>query len=191
MPSVYDLKPAFQKMLRPAVRRLAAWSVTANQLTVAACLLSLGFAYALTVHPMLWLWLPLFLFARMALNAMDGMLAREHGQKSRLGAILNELADVIADAALLLPLAYLPGWDPLWVGVAIFGSTLVEFAGLAAGSPRRHDGPFGKSDRAVALGAIGIAIGLGWPVPSAWIPLIWILLCGVTVVNRIRGALRT
>ena len=31
----------------------------------------------------------------MALNAIDGMLAREHGQKSTLGAYLNELTDVI------------------------------------------------------------------------------------------------
>ena len=32
-----------------------------------------------------------WLFVRMALNAIDGMLAREHGQKSALGGILNEL----------------------------------------------------------------------------------------------------
>jgi hypothetical protein len=32
--------------------------------------------------------LPGFLFVRMALNAIDGMLAREHAMKSRLGAVL-------------------------------------------------------------------------------------------------------
>ena len=36
----------------------------------------------------------------MAFNAIDGMLAREFGQKSRLGAYLNELTDVVSDAAL-------------------------------------------------------------------------------------------
>ncbi len=41
----------------------------------------------------------------MALNAVDGMLAREYRQKSRLGAVLNELSDVLADAALYLPFA--------------------------------------------------------------------------------------
>ena len=44
----------------------------------------------------------------MALNALDGMLAREFGQQSRLGAYLNELTDVVADAALIAPFALLP-----------------------------------------------------------------------------------
>ena len=44
----------------------------------------------------------------MAFNAIDGMLAREFGQKSRLGAYLNELTDVVSDAALYLPFAWLP-----------------------------------------------------------------------------------
>ena len=40
----------------------------------------------------------------MALNAIDGMLAREFNQKSRLGGYLNEITDVVSDAALYLPL---------------------------------------------------------------------------------------
>src|SRR5947207_2460802 len=62
-------------------------------------------------HDQRWPWLLLaaFLFIRMALNAVDGMLAREHGMKSKLGAILNELGDVVSDAALYLPFALLAG----------------------------------------------------------------------------------
>ena len=52
--------------------------------------------------------LPRGCFARMALNAIDGMLAREHGQKIELGALLNELGDVVSDAALYLPFALVP-----------------------------------------------------------------------------------
>ncbi len=40
--------------------------------------------------------LPVTLFVRMALNAIDGMMAREHGQASAAGAVLNELSDVVA-----------------------------------------------------------------------------------------------
>ena len=36
MPTIYQLKPAFQNLLRPLVRSLAAAGVTANQVTVAA-----------------------------------------------------------------------------------------------------------------------------------------------------------
>ena len=42
MPSVYLLKPAFQRLLRPLVRWLAEAGVTANQVTVAALLLSVA-----------------------------------------------------------------------------------------------------------------------------------------------------
>ena len=46
-------------------------------------------------------------------TATDGqsglLLAREHGQKSPLGGILNELSDVISDAALYLPFGLIAG----------------------------------------------------------------------------------
>jgi len=106
--SIYDLKPAFQGLLRPFTRALARAGVTANAVTLAAVALSLavGAALALTHGSRAaLLLLPAALFARMALNAVDGMLAREHGQKSKLGALLNELGDVVSDTALYLPLA--------------------------------------------------------------------------------------
>ena len=42
MASVYDLKPRFQALLRPLVNALAASGVTANQVTIAAVVLSLA-----------------------------------------------------------------------------------------------------------------------------------------------------
>ena len=111
MVSVYTLKPGFQKMLRPLVARLAAAGVTANQVTLAATFGSLLVgAFVAVMYPARWpfLLVPVWLFGRMALNAVDGMLAREHNQKSRLGAYLNELGDVISDAAIYAPFALLP-----------------------------------------------------------------------------------
>jgi len=43
----------------------------------------------------IFLLLPVWLGIRMGLNAVDGMLARELGQQSRLGAYLNEICDVV------------------------------------------------------------------------------------------------
>ena len=108
MASIYQLKPHFQAMLRPAVQRLHDRGVTANQVTVAAALLSILLGLLLAALPHLtWLFIlvPVWMLLRMALNAVDGMLAREFGQQSTLGAYLNELCDVIADAALYLPFA--------------------------------------------------------------------------------------
>src|SRR5882724_10778375 len=51
MASIYDLKPAFQERLRPFVRGLAARGVTANQVTVAAFVLSLVAGALLLLFP--------------------------------------------------------------------------------------------------------------------------------------------
>ena len=139
MASIYDIKPAFQNLLRPATRGLAAAGVTANQVTLAAALLSGAVGACIAVKPgERWplLVLPGFLFVRMALNAIDGMLAREHNMKSRLGAVLNEIGDVLADTALYLPLALVPGVSaPLIVIVArthTCSSSVVPSSSVAA-----------------------------------------------------------
>jgi len=192
MPSVYELKPAFQNALRPAVASLAKAGVTANQVTIAASLLSVGAGYRASQEPRVWWILPVVLFVRMALNAIDGMLAREHDQQTPLGAMLNELTDVISDAALLYPFLFL---DPWWIAATIFLAALTELAGLScvlAAGQRRYDGPFGKSDRALAFGTLAAIYALGWhlrPELEQAIPKLTALLCAVTVVNRVRCAL--
>jgi len=195
MPSLYELKPRFQGMLRPCVAWLARVGVTANQVTIATGLASVLLGAALAVEHRGWLLLPLFLMLRMALNAADGMLAREHGQASKLGAVLNELIDVISDAALTLPFATLAGWNSLLIAGAIFFAALTEMAGLVGlliGSTRRYDGPFGKSDRALVVGVLAAWLALGSPVSDLVRiagPVSWILLCCATVVQRVRRAL--
>jgi CDP-diacylglycerol--glycerol-3-phosphate 3-phosphatidyltransferase len=100
MPSIYDLKPRFQALLRPLVKSLAEAGITANHVTVAALVLSFILGVLIALFPAeKWplLLMPLALFMRMALNAIDGMLAREYKMKSSLGAILNELGDVLSE----------------------------------------------------------------------------------------------
>jgi CDP-diacylglycerol--glycerol-3-phosphate 3-phosphatidyltransferase len=92
--TIYDLKPAFQSLLRPACKAMAKAGITANQVTIAAMLLSIVTGAALIVlheHRHALLLVPIVLFLRMALNAIDGMLAREHDMQSSLGGLLNEL----------------------------------------------------------------------------------------------------
>jgi CDP-diacylglycerol---glycerol-3-phosphate 3-phosphatidyltransferase len=197
MPSVYDLKPAFQGLLRPLCRALARAGVTANQVTVGAAVLSLAAGCLIAWRPAArWplLLLPAVLLARMALNALDGMLAREHGMKSALGGILNELGDVVSDAALYLPLARVPGVEPALVVAMVTLAALTEMTGVVAvqiGASRRYDGPMGKSDRALVLGAAGLALGLGAPAARFMDVLLalLLLLLAATVVRRARAAL--
>lgn len=195
--TLYDLKPAFQTLLRPLLRSLHRAGITANQITLLALLASLALGLLLTLHPApaLFLLLPGFLLVRMALNAIDGMLAREFNQQSKLGAVLNEAGDVLSDAALYLPFAVLPGADAIAVVVMVLLANLTEFVGVIAqtvGAARRYDGPLGKSDRAFALGAYALLVGLYAPA-LAWSPwLFWALtaLCALTCLNRARRALQ-
>jgi CDP-diacylglycerol--glycerol-3-phosphate 3-phosphatidyltransferase len=157
--TVYELKPRFQALLRPLVGRLARAGVTANQVTVAAAVGALVAAQA-GLRPLFML-VSVWLLVRMALNAIDGMLAREFGQESRLGGYLNELGDMISDAALYAPFALIAPFGSGWVGAVIVLAIVGEGAGIlgrTAGASRRYDGPFGKSDRAVLFGLLGLLI---------------------------------
>lgn len=197
MPSVYQLKPVFQGLLRPLTVGLAKSGVTANMVTVAAALLSVAtgawIAYAQGGRWLLLL--PAVLFARMALNAIDGMLAREHNQKTSLGAILNELGDVVSDSVLYLPLAIVVPFDAnltVLIVVAAIISEMTGVIGVQVGASRRYDGPMGKSDRAFVFGLLGLLLGSGVRMGKlvVWIEALVALGLLVTIFNRARGALR-
>lgn len=195
--TIYDLKPAFQNLLRPVCRALANAGVSANQVTIAATVLSFAVGGIFALNPgAAWaaLLIPATLFVRMALNAIDGMLAREHNMRSALGGILNELTDVLSDAALYLPFALVPGLSGTLVVAVVFLSLLTEMAGVVSvqiGASRRYDGPMGKSDRAFVFGLLALLLGLGLDA-SWWADaglMIVAALAAWTVVNRSRKAL--
>lgn len=197
MPSIYQIKPAFQNLLRPLVRRLFNYGTTANQITLIAGVGSVlvGVLIAAFVHhPWVFALVPAWMIARMALNAIDGMLAREFNQQSRLGAYLNELCDIVADCALILPFALLPGvslWLVLLVTLLALFSEYAGVLGPMIGASRRYDGPMGKSDRAFVLGCLATAIALGW-MGAAWINAVFAVLAALligTLINRVRQGL--
>lgn len=194
--SIYKLKSSFQNLLRPLVGRLAERGVTANQVTLFAALVSVGIGALLLANPQpaLFALVPIWMLLRMALNAVDGMLAREHGQKSALGGYLNEITDVVSDAALYLPFALIAPFSLPWLTAIVLLATLTEFTGVlgvAHGKGRSYEGPMGKSDRALLFGALGALVaGFGtlpdwtWHIqPMACVLLVW------TVVNRVRAGL--
>lgn len=150
----------------------------------------------LATDKLVWLILPTALFARMALNAIDGMMAREHNQASKLGALLNEAGDIVADTLLIASL------QPHLVNTTsqknthqltiVNGlSTLTELIAISADKftgQRANHGPLGKSDRALELGIIGTLVSLGVPVYRVTQPLLLLnqLLLLKTSLNRLR-----
>ena len=197
--SIYELKPKFQNLLRPLVKRLYNAGITANQVTLAACILSILLGALLTKFAdisALFFLLPIWMFLRMALNAIDGMLAREFNQKTPLGGYLNEATDVISDTALYLPFVFVApfGWGI--VAFVIFLAFMSEFLGVLGqvhGSGRRYDGPMGKSDRAFVFGLMGTIYAVLGQLPS-WFSLVLYtvaFLLALTCINRIRKGLKS
>ena len=213
MPSIYQLKPAFQNLLRPIVRRLYRHGITANQVTLFAMLISLLiaawlgfiFSHSTSANAFYFLLIPLWMLIRMAFNAIDGMLAREFKQQSKLGAYLNELCDVISDTALYLCFIVLSCISaPLLLGV-VFLAILSEYAGVMApviGQERRYDGPMGKSDRAFWFSLLAIfytlsqyfsahlTFKLQQLIGNGLLAVITVLLM-ITIYNRIRHAIQS
>lgn len=198
MASLYDWKPAFQERLRPYAERLHDNGLTPNQVTLAALALSAIEGALLLAWPGAWLpllLLPLVLFLRLALNAIDGMIAREHDKATRSGKILNEIGDVLADAFLYLPLMKMPSAPETLIALAVLAGIAAEFAGVLAeaiGGERRYDGPVGKSERALAFGVAGLLLALG--AEAGWwfdlLMLVLILLSARTAWNRAEAVAR-
>ena len=195
--SIYDLKPKFQNLLRPLVIKLEQRGVTANQVTLTACTISVILGLILTAlsgYHWLFILIPIWLFVRMALNAIDGMLAREFNQKSRLGGYLNEITDVVSDAALYLPFAFVYPFDGLQIGLIIWLSALTEFCGVLGqvqGKNRRYDGPLGKSDRAFLFGVLGLVYAFLPMLPDFlyWVSWAIVILLIITCIKRVRSGL--
>jgi len=193
--TIYDLKPKFQALLRPIVQLLADKGVTPNQVTMFALLLSIlvGAIIAFT-HGARWilLFVPLFMFLRMALNAIDGLLAKEHHMQTKRGAMFNEMSDVIADVALFLPFAFVAGINPVFVVLFAVVGVFNEMAGVVAqtiNGKRRYDGPMGKSDRVFVVGFIALLLGLGVGA-GLWVDLLFIVATLLAILSTYNRAMR-
>lgn len=195
MISVYQLKPKFQALLQPLLRRLRSWGVSPNLLTLLGMVLSLAmgiFAFYgdRTIALIL---MPIVLLVRMALNALDGMMARQYNLQSKMGALLNEIGDVVSDIVLYYPLYELFAMDQIWIMCFLLLSVLNEFAGLlgqALGGARRYDGPMGKSDRALVVGVLSLLFLFKAPINGylTWIWLVVFCLLMWSTLKRLRNA---
>jgi CDP-diacylglycerol--glycerol-3-phosphate 3-phosphatidyltransferase len=197
MPTLYDIKPAFVRSLDPAISFCARRGITPNALTAAALALSVGMGAVLAFFPKERLALgavAAFFLLRMALNAMDGALARRTGQSTPEGEVFNEVADVLADSVLYLPLIFVSSASPIAVVLFAFLAAMSELCGVlpkTAGFARRYDGPLGKSDRALAVGLYLVAVAAGVP-RGGWETVFFALLDALLVLtcaNRLRKGL--
>lgn len=197
MISIYQIKPRFQQLLKPILNLLYKNGITANQITISSILLSLLIGIAFwwaDSTKILFLALPLGLLIRMALNALDGMMARTYNQQTKKGEALNELGDIVSDVFIFFPLVKFEQANLYLIVGFICLSIINEFSGLLGkvlSGTRRYDGPMGKSDRAFIIGVYGILsfLSVDFNEYSVWIFSILILLLIASTIIRIKKAL--
>lgn len=197
MISVYKLKPKFQQLLTPVLLFLNKNAITANQITISSILLSVIIGvlfWNADISKWFFLSLPIGLLLRMALNALDGMMARRFNQTSKLGEVLNEVGDIISDVIIFFPLLKFQPESLYLIVIFIVLSIINEFAGLMGkivGKERRYDGPMGKSDRALMLGLYGLLIFFGVSITtiSSYIFGAIILLLFISTYTRLKKSL--
>ncbi|HUT89467.1 MAG TPA: CDP-alcohol phosphatidyltransferase family protein [Thermoguttaceae bacterium] len=162
---LYLGKGQFQKV----VRWMAGSWMTANMATVFGCvfiaLAAAGFYLGLSVPPLRFLLLcvPLFLVMRMAMNALDGLLAREYKTGTVAGEIWNEALDVLGDTVCYGVLYFVDGGPRLSLAVFLLTIWAAEFFGVLGKSMpngvRRHETVLGgKPDRAVWMSGLALLL---------------------------------
>ena len=162
-----------------AARRLAASSVTPNQISAS----SMGFAAL--AFACFWLTRPagpllealllvaaaLFCQLRLIANLLDGMVALEGGKGGPTGPFWNEAPDRVADVLILAGLGLACGlfWLGCLAGALAVGTAYVRELGRAEGLAADFCGPMAKPHRMAAVtagcvaGAVeGLATGTQW-----------------------------
>ena len=164
MISVYKLKPKFQQLLNPILILFRRIGISPNNITVFSVFFSVLIGYILWLaqeNSLFYLFVALGLLFRMMLNASDGMMAKKYNLQSKTGEVLNEVGDILSDIAIYFPFIYFEGITLEYVIGFLLLSVINEFCGLLAkiiSGERRYDGPMGKSDRALLVGLICIAL---------------------------------
>ncbi|WP_048645617.1 CDP-alcohol phosphatidyltransferase family protein [Nitratireductor soli] len=151
---------------RTLTRRLAATSITPNQVSMAsmvfAALAGLAFWQAGgaegIARPILLVLGGVFVQLRLLCNLLDGMVAVEAGKGSPDGAFWNEFPDRIADVLILVGLGYGVGRPALGFAASAFAilTAYVRELGRAAGQPADFSGPMAKPHRMAAVTAAAV-----------------------------------
>lgn len=161
---LYALKPWYARRLAGVRTRLVAGGVSPAAISVAGIGFALAAACVIAFAPLdvlTALAVAVLLAGRLACANLDGGVARESGRTTVAGAVLNEVADRVAD--LLVIGAFACHVSPALVVTAAFASTLpswVALAGAAAGVRRIQGGPVGKTERCL-LAVLAVGVGTG------------------------------
>jgi CDP-diacylglycerol--glycerol-3-phosphate 3-phosphatidyltransferase len=163
---LYAVKPWFVSRLRRVEDVLVARRIRPDALTYAAIVASIGAAGAIVAGalleaPVLWILVAPLGLIRLALNALDGAVARRTSSASPFGAALNEVCDRLSDAALIVStLAVAPPELVLAAMTLTLLASVAGMSGVGASGKRSYAGPMGKADRVAVMSLGGVIAAL-------------------------------
>ena len=197
MSGLYGIKPWFVRRLGGIEDRLVAGGVSADTLSYAAvavsalagCTLAAGFMS----HPAWWLAVAPLALVRLALNALDGSVARRTGTARPFGKVVNEISDRLSDVFFIAPLALFVPF--VFVLAALVVTSITSTCGLlgdVVGRARLTQGPMGKADRSAILALAALVAGAtNVPVGPFAVALTVVTVGGMaTVFSRVRSLRR-
>ena len=156
---IYHFKTQGRELAKPHLKPLL--SVHPNTITWTSFLFAVAAGSCLYGAEMRWplLLAPVFIFARMTCNLLDGMVAIERRMTSAKGEALQDLVDRLSDSCMVAGAALSPPGNPLLGMIAIASMLISSHTGIlkkAVGGTREYGGILGKGDRYVLIGAAAI-----------------------------------
>jgi CDP-diacylglycerol--glycerol-3-phosphate 3-phosphatidyltransferase len=162
---IYSIKPQFQKFLSPIKNIFVKLRVHPTTINILALLISLAgglLIYYSSFNIWLLAYIPFIAFVRTALNALDGMVAREMKVgNQKFGEVLNEFIDRLSDSAFFIGIMFTNYVNLMLAGLTLIAVLLVSYIGIvgkAAGGSRQYAGLMGKADRMFWLSVACVAI---------------------------------
>jgi len=183
------LKERIQTALTGQAELLHRAGLTPNQVS------GLGILLAFLAGCIYWTWQINHLFLVIApvlfllsgfCDALDGIIARLHGETTALGGFLDSLLDRYADTFILVALMGSGLCDVFWGSAALAGSLLVSYARAraeAAGIEMETIGLAERAERMVILAAASFAAFV-WLEALDWGVRILAVLTNLTVLQR-------
>lgn len=187
MRGLYALKPWYSRRLGRIVDASVRHRISPDLFTAVGVLGAILAAACVAAG-----WWPLVLLllaVRLAGANLDGAVARARGVSRPWGFVVNELGDRASDLVVFAGLLVLaarsteaPASGEVLVFVAAIAATLPTFVSLAAvgaGATRRNGGPFGKTERCLAM-----VVATAFPAAIGWV--CWVIIIGSVATAGLR-----
>lgn len=193
---IYAIKPWWQRRLTNIEDTLVAQHIHPDIITFAGVLCSALMGAALffssSLHWYLLLVAPLAV-ARLAANALDGLVARRTGLARPWGEVFNECCDRLADILIFVGLAFNPLVNTTLVWLALIFILFNSYLGTvakAAGGKRQFGGLVAKADRMIYMGAFSYVAFFYGGATWNWLLLALIPTTLFTIIQRYCWAYR-